>query len=170
MENNHYNIVRLGNTVGIAVISQFFADIIVSLVDDNILTTDVILSDISVYFGAVATAFVIFALPETADRLEIIAISTVTYNYFTSLAENDFNVDFEINTQEIVFTIILVELFTLAFDRKSLNDFINKYNERHHIIAPELDTNKNSLEFLILIFVSNLISYPFRRLRMQQDE
>lgn len=164
MEEKHYNITRLANTVGIAMISQFLADIIFSLVDDNILKTDVIVSEVSIYFGTTATAIVIFALPENVDRLETIVISIVTYNYFTALAQNDFDLDFEIDAKEIVFTIILVELFTITFDKKSLNDYINKYNQRHHIVAPLRKTDKNSFEFLFIIFISNLIAYPLRRI------
>lgn len=163
MDTSHYNTIRLANIVSRAVISQFAADVIVSLIDDNILKTDIVISDTEVYFGAIITALVIFALPKTADRLEIIAIASVTYNYFINLARNDFDFDFKINTQEIVFTIVLTELFTITFDKTAINDYYNKYIRRHHLPCPELPTTKSEVSLLTLIFISNIITYPIRR-------
>lgn len=163
--SEQYNIRRLANYVGIAIISQFFADLVFSVLDDNILETDVIVSDVSLYSAATMTALVVFGLPKNIPRLELIIIATISYEYFKSLTNEITGKPANLEPSNIIFTVILVEIISLTFDKKAINDYINKYNQRNNIAAPVLDTSKNSIEFLFYIFLGNLISYPIRRYR-----
>lgn len=164
--NNLYNEpsfeIKLGNAVGIALISQFLADIIFSIIDGNIIETDLILSDISIYYGAAASGIVLVLLPSNMDKLELIVFAAVTFQYASNLVSSQTGEGFIINERSIVFDILLAEILTTVFDRKSLNDYYNKLNKRHHFIDEEYETDKTSFEFLFFLFLSNLINYPRR--------
>ena len=146
--------------MGLGLISQFFADIIFTIATDNIITSDIIISDIALYYGAASAGLIAAFLSPKLDKLSLITISAITFAYVNNLISSLNNDDYIIiNTENLVFDIILTYIVTLELDRTALNDYYNHYYQKKYHFNPSFDTNKSSLNFLFILTISNLISF-----------
>lgn len=154
--------IGFANGVGIGLISQFFADIIFSLISDNVLETDVIISDISLYYAAASAGAIAGILGPFMDRFAIVFFSVVTFafvnNYVQYLRGRR---DFDLTNEDIIFNIIVTIVVIYCFDKKAIPDYLNHYYERHCVDHPRYNSDKSSFEFLFILCISNLINFAF---------
>ena len=151
---------RFANGVGIGLISQFFADTLFSLLSDNITKTDIVISDISLYYAAAAAGAMGGILGPYMDRFAIVAFSTVTFAYVNNLVDDlTGNDKFYLSTEDIVFDIIVTIIVVYMIDDKSINDYWNHYYERHMIDHPRYNSDRTSFEFLFILTIVNLLNF-----------
>lgn len=151
---------KLANGVGIGIISQFFADIIFTIVTSNIVLGDIIISDVSLYYGAASAGLITAYLAPFLDKFAIVPFSVITFAYVNNLVDSLSNEnDFYIDEQNIVFDIIVTEIVLFLSDRTAVPDYYNHLYERKYHQNPHLNTDKTSFEFLFILMLSNLIGF-----------
>ncbi len=162
---------KLANGVGIGIISQFFADIIFTTVTSNIVLGDIIISDVSLYYGAASAGLITAYLAPFLDKFAIVPFSAITFAYANNLVDSLSNEnDFYIDEQNIVFDIIVTEIVLFLSDRTAVPDYYNHLYERKFHQNPHLNTDKTSFEFLFILMLSNLIGfYDFGSKKNKED-
>lgn len=99
-------------------------------------------------------------LSERLDKLSIITISTISFVYVNNLISALNNNEYIIlDTQNLVFDIVLTYIVTIMLDKTAINDYYNHYYQRKYHFNPKLDTDKSSLSFLFILTISNLIGF-----------
>lgn len=148
---------RLANGVGIGLISQFFADIIFTIATENIISTDIIISDVGLYYGAASAGIVAALFSYHLDKLALIPLSAITFAYVNNLVVSKDN-EIILNTENIVFDIILTYVVTLLIDNTAINDYYNHKYQKKYQYSLNLNTDKSSLNFLFILTISNMLS------------
>lgn len=148
------------NGVGIGIISQFFADIIYSLLNDNITKTDIVISDISLYYASASAGAIAGILGPFMDRFAVVAFSTTTFVFVNNIMDDITNKkEFNIDSQGLIFDILLTEIVIYCFDKKAINDYYNHYFDRKMIEHPKYNSDKTSFEFLFVLAIVNLLNF-----------
>ncbi len=162
---------KLANGVGIGLISQFFADIIFTIATSNIILGDILISDISLYYGAASAGLITAYLAPFLDKFAIVPFSVITFAYVNNLVDSlSKDNDFYIDEQNIVFDIIVTEIVLFLFDRTAVPDYYNHLYERKFHQNPHLNADKTSFEFLFILMITNLIGfYDLNSIKKKED-
>lgn len=143
------------------VISQFLSDIIISLLleDNNIIKDDIKVSEISQYYASMASGMVAGVLLIYLDPFAVALFSTITYNYVFNLIENDLNLNFALDSVEIIEDTIESILLLYLFSPTSHIQY-RRYTEKRHFIEPDIKrTDRTTTQLIFFIILTNTYNF-----------
>ena len=143
------------------VIAQFLSDLIITflLEEGKILINDVNISNISQYYASVASGMVAAVLLIFLDPFAVVLFSTISYNYVYLLVENDFNINFEIDTEEIIEDSIETILLLFMFDPVAKSQYL-RYTEKRHNVEPDIPRrDRTTMQLIFFVILTNTYNF-----------
>lgn len=141
-----------------AITAQFSVDIFFSIffTDDNILIDDIRNPDISLYYGALASGIIVGLSNKYLDRIGTIILATTFFAIANNIVNYLLNEDeYDIDSKDLIFDIVASIILVYLFDPKAKYDYINHYNYRHHIPYRIPNTQRSTLDIIMIIIVLN---------------
>lgn len=145
-----------------ALIAQFSVDIFFSIFfsEDNIIIDDIREPDTSLYYAAIVSAIVVALTNKYLDRIATIILGTTFFsitNNIMSYIITD-STKYDINTIDLIFDIIASIILVYLFDPKAKYDYINHKNFRRGNPYRIPNSDRSTLDIIIIIIVLNTYS------------
>lgn len=153
------------------VYSQFLSDIILSLLlfNQQLVITDIQISEISAYYAAVASSMLAAVLYIFMDPFAVVLFSTATYAFVFNLVSSHKNkTEFILRPREIVFDAALTIILLYVFDPTAKSQYL-RYQQKRHFIEPTIPRrDRNS--GLTIFFIVLVATYGFLKRTNPQNE
>lgn len=157
------------NGAKFGVISQFFSDIVISLLLSNelIIIEDIKISEVSAYYASVASGMMAGLLSIYLDPFAMVLFTITTYAYVFNFFEIILNnAEFSIKPKEIVFDTLVSIILLYAFDPTAHSQYL-RYKQKRNLIEPTIGRSDRSLG-LSIFFIILVSTYGF--LKIQDDQ
>lgn len=167
--NKEHILPNVLNGAKFGVISQFFSDIVISLLLSNelIIIEDIKISEVSAYYASVASGMLAGLLSIYLDPFAMVLFTITTYAYVFNFFEIIFkNVEFIVKPREIVFDTLVTIILIYSFDPTAHSQYL-RYKQKRNLIEPTIMRSDRSLG-LSIFFIILVSTYGF--LKIQDDQ
>lgn len=151
--------------------SQFIADIVVSvlLYQNQIIEKDIIVSEISSYYAAVASGMLSGFLIIYMDPFATAIFSSIAYTFVFEIVEyQTINDPIELDAEEIISDAVFAVILLYLFDPVAHNQYL-RYQQKRHLIEPtykRMDrTNAQNIFFIVLVNTFSIFSIDDNKLK-----